>query len=137
MTLNIKETLEIAQTLAMIVTPITILLTLRQLRLGREQMKKQSDNTAVSFVLNAEGQLDGMQEQTLSAPIEVIKAAYEPEINPSWGETELRAFVYLRRVYGHISRMVYIIHDKTVDIGMDDQDRADFLLAWEKLLLKY
>jgi len=137
MALALKDTLDLAQAIATVATPITILLTLRQLKLGREQIKKQSDNTAVNFVLNAEGQFDGMHEQALTAPIEVIKVAYGPEIDPSWTETDIRSFVYLRRLYGHVSRMVYIVNDTTVDVGMDDEDRKDFILAWERMLMKY
>ncbi len=137
MFLSLKDIFDIAEAIASVATPITIMLTIRQLKLTREQVKKQSDSAAVNFVLAAEGQFDGMQQETFGAAAEVIRLAYGTEIDPAWTENELRAFVYLKRLFGHISRMVYIIHDQSIDVGMDNKDRANFLLPWTNELTKY
>ncbi len=137
MTITLKEVLDFAAAIGSIATAIGMLLTFRQLSLGRKQSRQQADNAAVGFVISAEGQLDPLNHTMLSAPPGVIKSVFIAEIDDNWTEDELRTFVYLRGLYVHVSRMVYIIHDKTIDIGMDDIDRADFMAPWEKVLIKY
>jgi hypothetical protein len=137
MTISLRDALDVAQALGGIVTPVTILLALRQLRLGRQQVQKQSDTAAVNFVLTAEGQFDGMVEAFASASPAVIKQAYFAEIDEHWTDDELRAFVYIRRLFGHISRMVFIIKNPAIDIGFNREDRAKLLDDWENTLRKY
>ena len=137
MTISVHDVVDMAQALGSIVTPITILLALRQLRLGRQQIQKQSDTAAVNFVLTGEGQFDGMVEAFASASPAVIKRAYFAEIDESWTDDELRAFVYIRRLFGHISRMIFIIKNPSIDIGFSDDDRKKLFDDWENTLRKY
>jgi len=132
-----SRVLDILQAVGTIATPITVALAIRQLRLGRAQIKQQGDNATVNFVLNSEGQLDGMHEELMQSSAEVIRQAYGPEIDPSWGPDDLRTFVYLRRLYEHVSRMPYIVHDTTIDIGMDSSDRQVYSDLWTRTIRKH
>lgn len=132
-----KDVLDTLQAIATIATPLTIVLTIRQLRLGQAQAKQQADNATVSFVLNSEGQFDSMHNELVGASTQVIRLAYGPEIDEVWNDDQLRTFVYLRRLYEHISRMIYIVNDTTIDIGMDARDRRTYAELWKRTIRKH
>lgn len=131
---DLKTVLDFLQAAANIAAAIALIFAVRQIKLNREQLKKQSDNAAVNFVINAEGQFDSMTEALLGATPDLIASVHKEEVDPNWSEVELRSFVYLRRLYSQVSRMVYIVNDKTLDVGMDDNDRMEFLEVWEREL---
>jgi hypothetical protein len=137
MQFSLQTLLMVAQALASISTPIAILLAIRQFRLVRQQAKKQSDTAAVNFILQAEGQFDRAMEMLINAPPAVIRQAYAPEIDPSWKDEDLAAFIFMKRLFGQVSRMVFIAHNQAIDLGMSQKDREDLIVDWENTLLKY
>lgn len=137
MQFSLQTVLMVAQTLASISTPIAILLAIRQFRLVRQQAKKQSDTAAVNFILQAEGQFDRAMESLINAPPAVIRQAYAPEIDPSWKDEDLAAFMFMKRLFGQVSRMVFIAHNQSIDLGMSQKDRQDLIADWENTLVKY
>ena len=137
MTLTLQSVLMVAQTLASISTPIAILLAIRQFRLVRRQAKKQSDTAAVNFVLQAEGQFDRAMEVLINAGPDVIRKAYGAEIDLAWSNADLAAFVFMKRLFGQVSRMVFIAHNQAIDLGLSDKDRADLVMDWANTLRKY
>lgn len=137
MDVNLQTVLMVAQTLASISTPIAILLAIRQFRLVRRQAKKQSDTAAVNFILQAEGQFDRAIEALMTAPPHVVRNAYAPEIDPDWPDQDLATFIFMKRLFGQVSRMVFIAHNREIDLGLSEADRADLIADWDRTLRKY
>lgn len=137
MEFTLQNTLMVAQTLASISTPIAILLAIRQFRLVRQQAKKQSDTAAVNFILQAEGQFDRAMESLISAPAHITRQAYAPEVDPAWSDAEIATFVFMKRLFGQVSRMVFIAHNSAIDLGLSASDREDLISDWRKTLSKY
>jgi hypothetical protein len=76
-------------------------------------------------------------EVLINAPPAVIKQAYAPEIDPSWKGEDLATFTFMKRLFGQVSRMVFIAHNEAIDLGMSQKDREDLIIDWQNTLLKY
>lgn len=137
MDFTLQTTLTVVQALAAVSTPIAILMAIRQFRLARVQAKKQSDAAGVNFILQAEGQFDRAMEGLIHAPAAVIRHAYAAEVDPTWTDQEVATFVFLKRLFGQVSRMVFIAHNEAIDLGLSSADRKDLIEDWERTLRKY
>jgi hypothetical protein len=128
------EISQFIQNTASVVTAFAAAFAFWQVKIAARQLEKQTDKSATEFVLNAEGQFDGMYEALFDQESSVIRLCYEKEVDPSWSDEEIKKFVFLLRYYGHISRMVYLVRDQTLDIGMTADERDELLKPWEARL---
>lgn len=137
MAVSLQTVLTVAQTVASISTPIAIFLAVRQFRLVSRQAKKQSDTAAVNFILQAEGNFDRAMEALINAPPRVVRNAYAPEIDPEWDDQSVATFMFLKRLFGQVSRMVFIAHNTAIDLGLSPKDRQALVDDWANTLKKY
>jgi len=132
-----SQVLVAVQIAANVVAVLTIVFAFWQVRLGVRQLRKQSDKSATEFVLNSEGQFDGMYEALFAQQASVIRLCFPNEVDASWSDEEIKKYVFLLRYYGHISRMVYLAKDRTLDIGMSTRQREELIAPWEAGLRRY
>lgn len=128
------EVLAIVQVAANIMAALTIVFMFWQVRIATRQLRKQNDKAATEFVLDAEGQFDGMFEALLGQDAAVIRICYEKEVDPHWTDSEVKKYIFFLRYYGHISRMVYLVRNQALDIGMVPKQRDNLLAPWEARL---
>jgi len=129
--------LQMVQTVTGVITALAVFFAYLQVRLTARQLRKQSDKNSIEFVLNAEGQFDGMWEALIGQSATVIRNAVPHELNPKWNDDEVKAFVCLRRRYGHIARMVFLVTDESMDLGMSADKREEFIAPWRADLRLY
>lgn len=132
-----NATLSIIQAVSAVITAAAIIFAFWQVRIAARQLRKQNDKSATEFVLDAEGQFDGMYEAALSLNATTIRRIFEDQIDPEWSDEDLKKFVYLLRYFGHISRMAYLLQDSTLDIGMTADERSELLGQWQRGLSIY
>jgi hypothetical protein len=128
------QVLLIVQVVTNVATVVAILFGFWQVRIATIQLRKQNDKSATEFVLNSEGQFDGMYSTLMSQSASVIRCCFPDEVDPVWSDDDLKKYVFYLRYYGHISRMVYLVRDDTLDIGMKRDERDKFLAPWEARL---
>jgi len=124
------EFLSVIQAVTNFVTMLTIIFAFWQVRIAARQLRKQNDKSAIEFVLDAEGQFDGMHEALFGQDASVIRQCHSKEVDEKWSDIEVKKFVYYYRYYGHISRMVYLLMDNKLDVGMTHSERKEFLSPW-------
>jgi hypothetical protein len=122
------------QVTASVITACAAAFAFWQVKIAARQLEKQTDKSAIEFVLNAEGQFDGMYEALFNQEPAVIRLCYEKEVDADWSDEEIKKFVFFLRYYGHISRMIYLARDQTLDIGITADERDEFLRPWEARL---
>lgn len=128
------QVLSIIQVVTNVATVVAILFGFWQVRIATIQLRKQNDKSATEFVLNSEGQFDAMYSTLMGQSAAVIRGCFPDEIDSAWSDDDVKKYVFYLRYYGHISRMVYLVRDDTLDIGMTGGDRDKFLAPWEARL---
>lgn len=135
--MRLEEYLQVAQLISSILTLLAVIFAFLQVRFSAIQTKRQADKSSIEFVLSSEGQFDGMSQSLLAESPSVIRRIFGEEIDTAWSDDEVKSFVYFHRYYGHISRMIYIIGDKSLEIGMNPKEREVFLQPWRSGLSRY
>jgi hypothetical protein len=133
----VSSVLGLIQAVAGAVTALTVVYYVVQVRQTNAQIRKGRDKTSIEFILDAEGQFDGTWEAIMGEDADVIRKAVPHELLPDWTDDEVKAFVFLRRRYGHIARIVFIVTDTAIDMGMSDEKREVFLAPWRADLMMF
>jgi len=100
-------------------------------------LKKFRNARGVDFTLSAEGQIDPLHHMLLREPPDVVRRIFGSKIPDSYSDEDVRAFVFYFNVYSHVSRMYFLLSNKSIDLGLDRKERSDFVEVWVSHLAQF
>ena len=59
-----------------------------------------------------------------------MRFVYSDELDHSWANDQVKAYWYCRRLFAHIARMHYILHQMPERFGIHRKEANEFLSLW-------
>lgn len=126
--------MDVAATLAQIVQAVAVIAgfvyTIRTIR-------QSNDARNTDFVLQAEGQIDPLFSSLMTEDAAVIRMVLPQLIPNGTLDVEVKTYAYTYFAYRHLSRIVYLLTNDSVSLGMSDKERDALLEDWLNETAKY
>ncbi len=100
-------------------------------------IRQAQDSRNVDFVIQAEGQVDPMFLALLNATPAVIRSTLPGVVPASVPDEKVQPYMYVYFAYRHLSRIIYLLQNDSVSIGMDKEERRQFVNDWINEIKKY
>jgi hypothetical protein len=127
----------LVQTAASLISATGVVVLIIQLRLQHIQLEKQREASAVSFILQVEGQFDGLWEALLSQDASSVRKIWLHEIPEEWDEGDIAALVWMARRFTQIGRVINLLENGVADTGLSEEKRKKYRAPWENSLRLY
>jgi hypothetical protein len=100
-------------------------------------IEQARDSRNVDFVIDAEGQVDPLFLALLNAPPEVIRKTVPGVVTPDIPDDKIAPYMHIYFAYRHLSRIIYMLQNESVSIGMSKAERRQFIDDWINEIKKY
>lgn len=109
---------------------IGFLFTIRSIRQAR-------DSRNIDFIINAEGQVDPLFLSLTEAEPEVVRATLPGVVPPEVPDAKVKAYMNVYYAYRHLSRIIYMLQNDDVSLGMTRRERREHVEDWMNESKKY
>ena len=100
--------------------------------------KKSNDANNVNFIINAEGQVDPLYAALLEEDTpEAVHAILPLVIPQGLSPAETKSWVYTYFAYRHLSRIIYMLSNDGLDLGMKEAQRRSEVDQWLNDMKKF
>jgi hypothetical protein len=100
-------------------------------------IQQANDARNVDFIIQAEGQIDPLFTALLTESPSVIRAVLPEFITDDATDADVKSYIYTYFAYRHLSRIIYMLSNDSISLGMSSQQRAEFVEDWINELKKY
>lgn len=100
-------------------------------------INRARDVQNVDFVINAEGQVDPLFLALLNATPDVIRKTVPGVVTPDVPDDKVAPYMHVYFAYRHLSRIIYMLQNESVSIGMSKSERLAFIDDWINEIKKY
>jgi hypothetical protein len=100
-------------------------------------IRESNDARNVDFIIQAEGQVDPLFVALMSESPDTIRKVLPNLVPPNEDETLIKAYAYTYFAYRHLSRIIYMLSNDAVSLGMSKNERQIVLGTWMSEIRKY
>jgi len=100
-------------------------------------IRQSSDARNVDFIIQAEGQVDPLFVSLMQEAPDTIRRVLPNLIPPTEDDTSVKAYAYSYFAYRHLSRIIYMLGNQAISLGMSKEERQTVLTSWINEIGKY
>jgi hypothetical protein len=100
-------------------------------------IRHSNDARNVDFVISAEGQIDPLFGSLMTDSPEVVRAVLPALIPVNADAATTKTYAYVYFAYRHLSRIIYMLCNQSVSLGMSDRERDTYIDNWLNEVHKY
>lgn len=98
--------------------------------LAIKNLKKITHSRAIDFVLDAESKIDPLRHGLVSAEPRVIREIYTAYDLTDLTDDQVAAFPFMQSVFSHVSRLYYLLCNRSLDLGLSEEQREELIVSW-------
>jgi hypothetical protein len=100
-------------------------------------LRQANDSRNIDFIIHAEGQIDPMFITLMADSPSAIRGVL-PELIPQGADDiHTKKYIYTYFAYRHLSRIIYMLSNNAISLGMSPRQRTEFVEDWINELKKY
>jgi hypothetical protein len=100
-------------------------------------LRQANDSRNVDFIIQAEGQIDPLFTALMADSPSAIRAVLPELIPRDADDIGTKRYIYTYFAYRHLSRIIYMLSNNAISLGMSGQQRTEFVEDWINELKKY
>lgn len=125
------------QTIGLIIAAIQTVVVVGGFFYTIRAIHQSNDARNVDFIIQAEGQVDPLFSTLMTEDAATIRQVLPNLIPPSENDDVVKAYAYTYFAYRHLSRIIYMLNNRAVSLGMPPVERELFLEDWINEVNKY